>query len=152
MGNQIHGQQSAAPAKSIDVYGVVSCERPGNASVSERFGRKSIAAIQCKVPVLATGMVIDATIWGRLEIKSDGTTIRFEASVPKGVKIPESADAERFLAHVERSAMSWLGYDAATTAAERLLLGGTKGDKDSARPVMVRLVKASGTQQPQPTV
>lgn len=116
------GKIARAAAKLAPQYGAVECEVTG-ASVSEKYGRKSIATIKCIVPIPALGLRIEATIWGGLQVKSDGTEITFAASMPKGIRAMDAASKDRFLAHVENSAVRWAGYDKATGAAERELLG-----------------------------
>lgn len=135
------GKAIVAAVKAADPkFGVVSCSRPNNSTVSERFGRKSIATIACSVPINVIGAVVDVTIWGRLESKADGTKVTFEAGVPKGMKFPDAADYERFLAHVEASAVAWIGYEGATDAAVAKLLG-NEPKSDTARPRLVKAVK-----------
>jgi hypothetical protein len=130
-------------AKLIPQYGAVECEA-ALGSVSEKYGRKSIAVVRCLVPISGIGMKLDATLWGQLVTKSDGTEITFSASLPKGIKASSAADRDRFLAHVENSCVRWAGYEKATAAAEAELLGMrpkvAKGDP-AARPRLVKQVK-----------
>jgi hypothetical protein len=133
------------PATKVDakpLYGLVSFKRPANATVSEKYNRKSIASINCSVPIAAIGAVIDVTIWGRLESKADGTQVTFEAGVPRGMEFPDENDRDRFLGHVETSAVQWAGYELATASAMDKLLGRKESEK-GARPRLVKAVKAA---------
>lgn len=109
-------------AKLAPQYGAVECSS-ANGSVSEKYGRKSIAVIAAKVPITSLGIVIEVTLWGQLVNKPDGTEISFSASMPKGIKALDSIGKDRLLAHVENSCVRWAGYDKATDAAQRELLG-----------------------------
>lgn len=138
-------QQAAiarAAAKLAPQYGDVECEVTG-ASVYEKFGRKSIAAIKCVVPIPALGIRVETTIWGSLVVKPDGTEITFAAAMPKGIKASDSVSKDRFLAHVENSAVRWSGYVKATEAAERELLGQKAAviAGEAVRPKLVKRVK-----------
>lgn len=76
-------------------------------SVSERFGRKSVPVITVVVPIALLGIKFTSTIWGRLENKTDGSVITFEASMPKDVKPIDATGKDRLLAHVENTASQW---------------------------------------------
>lgn len=127
-------------------YGPVECSS-ADGTVSERFGRKSCAVIECIVPVPMLGIKIMGTIWGRLETKADGTTVKFEASMPKGVKHIDDAGKERILAHMENGAAEWAGFEKATDAASAKLMGQTtaKPGTVGARPTLVKRVVMTQT-------
>lgn len=129
-------------------YGAVDCSA-ADGDVSERFGRKSCPVIEVAVPIPALGIKLTGTIWGRLVNGTDGTTVTFEAGMPKGVKHMDAAGKERLLAHMENGAAAWPGYDKATDAASAKLTGQTAGTV-GARPKLVKRIVMTGTvNQPQ---
>lgn len=133
------------------MYGEVECQALDNA-VSERFGNKSVGAIEVTVPFPLLGLRVQATIWGRLSNKADGTEIKFEASLPKGMKGLDADGAERFKAHVENGAAAWAGYERATDLAVDKLMGNKSKPigNTAARPVLVRKITGVGASSPPP--
>lgn len=131
-----------------DGYGAVECSS-ADGSVSERFGRKSCAVIECIVPIPLLGIKIMGTIWGRLETKADGTTVKFEASMPKGIKHIDDAGKDKLLAHIENGAVEWAGYEKATDAATAKLMGQVKAPGTvGGRPTLVKRVVMAQTAPP----
>jgi hypothetical protein len=137
-------QQQKEQTKPI--YGIVSCSVPGNATVSERYGRKSIVAVNVSVPILAAGIILDASIWSRLTKTSNGDEqIVFEASFPRGIKAADEFSSDQFKDHVHRAVAAWNGYEAACATAESKLLGTAK-PKGGVTALAPRLVKRTVTQ------
>lgn len=116
-------QEAFLSAIKSTTYGTVDCNA-SDGQVSERFGRKSCAAIEALVTVPALGIRLPVTIWGRLVVSATGSEITFEASAPKGMKFLGDGK-EMLLAHAENAAFAWNGYDKATAAAEARLMGQT---------------------------
>lgn len=105
-------------------FGPVTLSRPRAVGIFEgKRGGRSTIAIACSVPLMGSGLIIDAAIWARLEAKSDGHEITFAASLPKGIGAVDETSEDAFLAHVENAALAWNGYDMATDAAGARLLG-----------------------------
>lgn len=123
-----------------ELYGPVECSA-ADGSVTERFGRKSCAAIQVVVPCPALGLKFDTTVWGRLVNDPTGTTVTFEAGMPKGMRSIDEHGKDRLLAHIEVGAQSWAGYEKTTDAVIAKLTGQTaKPGTIGARPKLVKRV------------
>lgn len=128
-----------------ELYGAVECAS-ADGTVTERFGRKSCAAIQVQVPVPSLGLKIDATIWGRLITDATGTTVSFEAGMPKGIRATDEHGKDRLLAHIEVGAQTWPGYEKTTDAVIRKLTGQTAAAGTvGARPKLVKRVMLTQT-------
>lgn len=111
-------------------------------TVSDRFGKKSCAAIACSVPIKELGIKIDVTIWGRLTSDQHGTSITFEAGMPKGIRALDETGKDRLMAHVENAAMLWPAYDKTTDAIAAKLTGQTaKPGTANVRPKLVKRVQ-----------
>lgn len=125
-------------------FGPVECQIT-DSTVSDRYGRKSVKVLDVIVPLPLIGMRVNSALYGNLEVKSDGTEISFTAYIPKKFMSAMDDDSrERFLAHVENGAASWVGFDKATAAAAAKLTGQSKkvAAGEIARPRLVKAVKA----------
>lgn len=100
--------------------------------VSDRFGKKSVPAIACVVPIALLGIRFNVTIWGRLENQTDGQEIKFEASMPKDIKPIDTDSRDRLLAHVENAAWRWGNPVELLDAAGKVMI-----DADTKKPIMV---------------
>ena len=140
-----HNQQQSSNTQTSAavVFGPVEFSRPASVRKLEKYGRVSCLAIAARVPLMGSGLAIDAAIWGERKETPDGVEIVFGASLPKNV-IPFGDDdgRERFLSHVEHSAMKWAGYEKATDYALEVLTG--VRSKDSKAVERPRLVKTAG--------
>lgn len=127
-------------------YGEVECSL-AEGTVSERFGKKSCAVIEVTLPIPHLGLRIIGTIWGRLENKPEGTTVTFEAAMPKFIKATDAVAKERILAAMENGAAAWAGFDKATASAEARLMGQTTKVEpgETARPKLVKRVLLATT-------
>lgn len=126
-----------------DLYGPVECAS-ADGNVSDRFGKKSCAAITVLVPIPSLGLKLTGTIWGRLVSLPTGTEIKFEAGMPKDLRAMDEAGKDRLLAHMEIGAQLWPGYEKTTDAVAAKLTGQTpKGI--NARPNLVKRVIMTGT-------
>lgn len=146
----VKGQEEVLAAKQADreLYGPVECAS-ADGTVTERFGRKSCAAIAVVVPIPSLGLKLDATIWGRLVNDATGTTVTFEAGMPKGIKATDEHGKDRLLAHIEIGAQSWPGYDKTTDAIIRKLTGQTATvGSVGARPKLVKRVVMAASGAP----
>lgn len=132
-----------------ELYGPVECSS-ADGNVTDRFGRKSCAAISVQVPIPSLGLKLDATLWGRLIMDATGTTIIFEAGMPKSLKAMDEHGKDRLLAHIEVGAQAWPGYDKTTDAVAAKLTGqNAKPGTVGGRPKLVKRVQLS--QQPPTT-
>lgn len=134
------------------VYGEPLFSLPRNQSVYEARGRKSVCAAEVAVPILSCGLTINASIWTRVEEKSDGIRIVPDVSMPRGgtVTASDPADRQRLIDHIAEAASNWTSYDRAMDQAENLLLNGKKSSNVKANAALQpRLVKrqpvAAGT-------
>lgn len=144
----IEGQKEVLATLQADreLYGPVECAS-ADGTVTERFGRKSCAAIALQVPIPALGLKLDVTIWGRLVNDATGTTVTFEAGMPKGIRATDENGKDRLLIHAELGAQSWPGYEKTTDAVMRKLTGQTAtAGTVGARPKLVkRVIMAAAT-------
>lgn len=104
------------PAK---LYGDCELSRPESAGVYDNRGGKSTTAINVKVPILAVGLTITATVYGRLDSKSN--RVRFDAALPKGITAGTDDAKDRFKAHVNGAIMTWAGRERAFSEAYKRL-------------------------------
>lgn len=129
-----------------ELYGPVECSS-ADGTVTERFGRKSCAAIQVMIPVPSLGLKIAATIWGRLINDATGTTVTFEGGMPRDLKPMDENGKDRLLAHIETGAQSWPGYEKTTDAIVAKLTGqNAKPGTVGARPKLVKRVQLAQVQ------
>lgn len=120
-------------------FGDVICEVPDNANVSEKFGRRSIAAVNIAVLVPTIGMRILATCWAALDPK-DGK-VKFSASLPRSLKSVDRIARETFLAYAETHMMAWAGFADARKAATMKLAGlAERGAGQAKRPTIENTV------------
>ena len=119
-------------------FGVVTVSRAkGTGVYDQRGGGRSTKTVECSIPVLAAGIIIDATIYARFAKPGDPVT--FAASMPKGVSGMSDNDEDSLLAHIENAAASWNGWPAAQAAAYERLTGIVNKVKpdDAMRPRLV---------------
>lgn len=143
--DMVEGQKEVLAAKQVEreLYGPVECSS-ADGNVTDRFGRKSCAAIAVQVPIPSLGLKLDATLWGRLIMDATGTTIIFEAGMPKGLKAMDEHGKDRLLAHIETGAQAWPGYDKTTDAVAAKLTGqNAKPGTVGGRPKLVKRVQLS---------
>lgn len=142
----LEDQELLLKARQLVNYGdaVVSV---ADGSVSERFGSKSVPMLEIVVPIALLGIKIQGTIWARLTNKTDGTEVKMEASVGKGIKYIDSTGKDRLLAHMENAAQAWPGYAKAEQTAIAALMG-TKATTAgyAPRPTLVRKLVATAAQ------
>lgn len=122
-------QDHADPTMITDqpTFGDVIFSVPANQKVMRsRFGaqNKQIAVADVAVPVLASGMLVNTTIWATLEEKTDGDLITPSIGKPSSrvVKFMDSDHADRFMGHVDSQLGGWTGYDRAYDQAVKALL------------------------------
>lgn len=106
------------------LYGPVECAS-ADGNVTDRFGRKSCAAISVMIPIPSLGLKLAGTIWGRLINDANGTTVTFEGGMPKDLKAMDETGKDRLLAHMEVGAQAWAGYEKTTDAVIAKLTGQT---------------------------
>jgi hypothetical protein len=139
------GNSNSKPASPV--YGPVEFAKPARLNKVEKYGRVSCPAIVALVPILGTGLAVEAAVWGERKETKDGIEVEFAASLPRGFK-PFGNDAddarENFIAHVELSAAKWPGFESATDAAVTLLTGIKTKTNKVERP---RLVKRPTTER-----
>lgn len=125
-------------------YGPVECAS-ADGNVTDRFGRKSCAAISVMVPIPLLGLKLTGTIWGRLVNDTNGTTVTFEGGMPKELKALDETGKDRLLAHMELGAQAWAGYEKTTDAVIAKLTGqtGKTVAGQLARPKLVKKVVLS---------
>lgn len=149
MANNNQQQQSKpeASVKHVNRFGIVSVTRAkGTAVYDQRGGGRSTKTVECSIPIIAAGIVVDATIYARYGKPGDDVT--FAASLPKGISGMSDNDEDALLAHIENAAAEWNGWNAAQTAAYERLTGIVSAEKptDAMRPRLV--MKPKATQQP----
>lgn len=137
-----------AAAKLAPQWGPVECSAAGG-SVSEKYGRKFIAAIKCLVPIPALGVVVETAMFGNLKVTAEETSVTFTASLPKSIKALNAESRDRFLAHVENSAAKWKDYEKVTDDAASELLGRKRKSVAGERPRLVKQVKVDQSGQKQ---
>lgn len=105
------------------VYGDVSFSSPENRKVIEKWGRRSAIVLQVRVPILGTGLSVDSAIWAEHKRDAEGDSVRFTASLPRGLKAEDDFAKEYFCSHVENSAEQSPVYLTACEATFALLTG-----------------------------
>lgn len=108
------------------IFGEPIFSLPRTQNVFEARGRKSVCAVEVAVPILSCGLTVNASIWTRVEEKSDGIRIVPDVSMPRGgtVTASDPTDRQRFIDHIAEAASNWPSYDRAMDQAENMLMNG----------------------------
>lgn len=131
---------------SKSLYGAPEFSASDNGSVSERYGKRSTAAVDITVPIASLGLKISTTLWCNLDRRSDGDRVIPSVRLPKNVKAIDTDAKDRFIEHIEDAIMAWPGYEPALMAAEKRLIDGGAAKVNAAGKVSAfapRLVKRS---------
>lgn len=119
-------------------FGVVVFAIPDSQYVNAgRFGGgKSTALCDFVVPVPFIGMSIQSRIYARLDVQASGDRVKFDVSLPKGIKAQSPSHKADFIAHVEAAAADWPMLKQAKASAIEVLTTAddvkAKGKKNSA--------------------
>ncbi len=114
-------EQTTAPAVEKPIYGEPIFSMPKNQTVSEKFGRRSVCALDITVPIIACGIAITASVWSRLVSKADGDQIDSDLSMPRNVSFADPTDKEAFQNHIGEYASQWPAWERTMERAENLL-------------------------------
>jgi hypothetical protein len=112
-------QPEPVAQKAMSPYGDIIVTAPKTQTVSEKFGSKSVATVQCSVPLPHAGIVISATLWTRLK----GDTFSNDLSIGRDLAYMSDEDKVRFREACDAAMGAWPRIDIALANAEKLLLG-----------------------------
>lgn len=109
-------------ARNVYPFGPAVVKKPDyEMTAFENKMGKSCRVLEIDIPLIVGGLVVTASMYARID--KAGTSITFEAGLPRGCKLPDSFDSERFKSHALKAASAFREWDTLQAKAEAVLTG-----------------------------